>query len=65
MKALEYIKKQCEDIIIITENWSLENPSTYRVLSNSIKELQKVLKPLAIIERSCDTIYFKEILEKK
>lgn len=65
MKALEFIKKQCEDIIIITENWSLENPSTYRVLSNSIKELQKVLKPLAIIERSCDTIYFKEVLEKK
>ena len=65
MKALEYLKKQCEDILIILDNWSLENPSTYRVLSNTIKELQKVLKPLSIIERSCNTIYFKEALEKK
>ena len=65
MKALDYIKKQCEDILIILDNWSLDNSSTYRVLGNSIKDLQKVLKPLSIIERSCNSIYFKEILEKK
>ena len=65
MKALDYIKKQCEDILIILDNWSLDNSSTYRVLGNAIKDLQKVLKPLSIIERSCNSIYFKEILEKK